>query len=216
MNIAFVLNSAVLSATWSSFRDRAERKGEGSACQLDGGILLNVAAERALSKEIKAAEQLKYSDLVLPETNFHVQSVNLVPSMRSRVSKALRNLVDGFELPLVRRSFVWSGCFAMLASVILSGSQPVSAETIPVCSKTAVQSVSPVQGLLAATEVDPVNHALRLGSAWGSYADSDSSHTNIPAQHINIPNGQHSNSAHLPLGSKGHTPQVPPVTGAGV
>lgn len=222
MNIAFILNSAVLSAAYPSLQEQLERKHNCCSYQLDGGRLLSVDASKssasmstitfAGSKENSS----QYSDFAFPEAGFHVQPVCLVPSMRSRLGKALRNLVANFELPLVRRSAISFGCFAFIASLIFSGSQPVKAETIPACSKVSVQSVSPVQNLLAKTEVDPVNHALRLGSAWGAYAESDSGHTNIPAQHINLPNGQHSNSSHLPKGNQGHTPQVPPVPGAGV
>lgn len=216
MNIAFILNSAVLSAACPSLQEQLERKRGCHSYQLDGGWLLSIDGAKSAPVVAKKNSSKQYSDLVLPEAGFQVQPVNLVPSMRSRLSKALRNLVGSFELPLVRRSAVSFGCFAFIASLIFSGSQPVKAETIPVCSKVSVQSVSPVQNLLAKTEVDPVNHALRLGSAWGAYAESDSGHTNIPAQHINLPNGQHSNSSHLPKGNKGHTPQVPPVPGAGV
>ena len=216
MNIAFILNSAVLSAAYPSLEEQLERKRSSSAYQLDGGLLLSVSSVKPLLKSTKADQALKCSDLVLPEANFQVQSVSLIPSMRSRLSKALHSLVSTFELPFMRRSVVPLGCFAFMASLVFGGNQPVKAETIPVCSKVSVQSISPTQSLLAKTEVDPVNHALRLGSAWGAYAESDSGHTNIPAQHINLPNGQHSNSSHLPKGNKGDTPQVPPVPGAGV
>lgn len=216
MNIAFILNSAVLSAACPSLQEQLKRKHSCSSYQLDGGLLLSIDTAKPVPEITKKDGSLKYSDLVLPEASFQVQPVSLVPSMRSRLGKALRNLVDSFELPLVRRSAVSFGCFAFVAGLIFSGSQPVKAETIPVCSKVCVQSVSPVQNLLAKTEVDPVNHALRLGSAWGAYAESDSGHTNIPAQHINLSNGQHSNSANLPEGNQGHTPEVPPVAGAGV
>ena len=169
MDIAFILNSAIVETTGWLARECVCKHTETASYRLSSGLLLSVNGRKKNHRRERQGA-LKLSELLVPIVGgkaAETPKVSLVPSLRTRFRKALSSVACGFELPL-RRGFALSGCFALVAALSLGLAQPVRAESIPVCA----DKVSHLVGLgnngqlLARPDSTPPNHVFRLGSKF--------------------------------------------------
>ncbi|MBQ7529072.1 hypothetical protein IJT10_04135, partial [bacterium] len=98
--------------------------------------------------------------------------VELVPSLRSRLSRAWQNLTSGFELSLSGRAVAFAGLMTV-ASMALGTFAPVSAEELPTVDSHNYphyvnEAENVIDGAIAKTEVTPNNHVFRRTAAGGN------------------------------------------------
>lgn len=169
MDIAFILNSAIVETTGWLARECVCKHTETASYRLSSGLLLSVNGRRKNHKRERQGA-LELSELLVPIVGgkaAETPKVSLVPSLRTRFRKALNSVACGFELPL-RRGFALSGCFALVAALSLGLAQPVRAESIPACADKVSHLVELENNgqLLARPDSTPPNHVFRLGSKF--------------------------------------------------
>ncbi len=173
MDIAVSLGLEAAAASVLALPEKYLRK-EAAYSLNEGRLLLSVTLGE---KETEKAGPEDISSYMAGEQRRQA-GVRLVPSLGSKMKRAIRNAASGFELHSYGK--VACGIFSFALTALILGTSAPAAQELPSCSDIHVKSTIAAPELLASVTQPAPNHAFRRGrlSGWDV-------HQNVTGEHIN-------------------------------
>ncbi len=173
MDIAVSLGLEIAVASLQALPEKYFRK-EAAYSLNDGRLLLSVKLDEK-ERDQACPEDIS---LYLEGEKRWQAGVRLVPSLGTKMKRAIRNAASSFELHSYGK--VACGIFSFALTALVLGMSAPAASDLPSCSDARVKSTIAMPELLASVSQPPPNHAFRRGrlSGWNM-------HQNITGEHIN-------------------------------